>query len=312
MKVQFTKMQGASNDFILVNELESEIIPREQKQAFAVFACNRRTGIGADEVIFIQSSENSDVKAVFFNPDGTQAEMDGNGIRCVGKFLHDNGVIDRTSLNVETQAGIKTLNLTLYNEKVEQVRVDMGVPQLTRHEIDLEGRPKDTFIGQDIEIDGKKVRITCVGTGNPHAIVFVQDIDNEDVLNVGRKIRRMSTIFHKGVNVHFVQIVRGNEFRIRTYERGVENETLASGTGACACAVAAVLNNLGDPERRFTFISAGGELNVELKLKGGTVVRMFLVGPTVEVYKGELEYDHTELFQKAAFAFIGRKQPGRQ
>lgn len=306
MKVPFTKMHGASNDFILVDELEQEVVPTDKKADFAQFASDRRCGVGSEGVIFIEKSDNVDAKFLFYNPDGTTAEMDGNGIRCFGKYLYDNGRIDKTTINVETQAGVKSLVLTLFNEKVEQVRVDMGFPQLTRLEIGIAGKPTDTFIGQDLAVDGATYKVTCVGTGNPHAILFVEDINKIDVTGLGRKIRNMKGIFPKGVNVHFVQKEGGNEFKIRSYERGVEGETLACGTGACAAAVAAVLTSQAEVDRTFVFYARGGELNIKLGSEGGKVGRMILIGPAVEVFKGEMEYEPSERFQKAANAFIRR------
>ena len=304
MKVPFTKMHGASNDFIIVDELEQEVVPKDKKPDFAVFASDRRCGIGSEGVIFVEKSDNVDAKFVFYNPDGTVAEMDGNGIRCFAKYLYDNGHVDRTNISVETAAGVKLIVLTLFNDKVEVVRVDMGSPQLTRSEIGIAGRPDDTFIGQELAVLGSQHKVTCVGTGNPHAIIFVEDVERVDVIGLGRAIRNMKKVFSKGVNVHFVEKVEGSEFKIRSYERGVEDETLACGTGACAAAVAAVLEGLSGTERTFVFHARGGDLNVKLETVQGKVGRMLLTGPAVEVFSGSMDYEPSERFQKAANIYI--------
>ncbi|MFH0861418.1 MAG: diaminopimelate epimerase [Candidatus Altiarchaeota archaeon] len=306
MKVPFTKMQGVSNDFILVDELEQEIVPSDKKPGFAVFAADRHTGIGSEGVIFVQKSDNVDAKFVFYNPDGTVAEMDGNGIRCFAKYLYDNGHVDRTNISVETAAGVKSLVLTLFNDKVEMVRVDMGSPQLSREQIGIAGKPGDTYIGVELTVLGQTYKVTCVGTGNPHAVLFVEDVEKVDVLRIGKAIMNMKKEFTRGINVHFVEKAGGSEYKIRSYERGVENETLACGTGACACAVAAVLNGRSDMDRTFVFHARGGDLNVKLESASGKVGRMLLTGPAVEVFKGEMEYEPSEKFQKAANTFISR------
>jgi len=304
MKVSFVKMHGASNDFILVDEWDSEVVPNDKKSDFVISFCDRRVGVGADGVVFVHKSRTSDAKFIIYNPDGSQAEMDGNGIRCFGKYLSDNGIVDKTDISVETPAGVKYLRLTLFNDKVEQVRVDMGVPQLTRAEIGISGNGKDMFVDETVKVGGLTWKLTAVGTGNPHAVIFVEDVMKADVVGIGKSIRNMESLFKNGINVHFVQNMGKNEFRIRSYERGVEGETLACGTGVCASAVAAVLNRMADPGKTFIFYAIGGELHVELTMEGNRFERIFLIGPAVEVYRGELEYDPSEKFQAAAYTYV--------
>jgi len=306
MKVHFIKMHGSSNDFVMVDEWKNVIIPEDKKADFSVRVSERHTGIGSDGVIFVQKSEKADAKFIFYNPDGTIAEMCGNGIRCFAKYIYDTGHVAKTNLNVETLAGIKNLKLTLFNDKVEQVRVDMGSPQLMRGEIGITGDALDTFIDQKVDVDGIAYSITAVGTGNPHAVLFVDDVNRVDVVGIGQKIRNMHEIFPKGVNVHFVQDLGRNEFRIRSYERGVENETLACGTGVCASAVAAVIRKKLDPRKMLRFFTLGGELNVEFEVEEGKITKVFLIGPVVEAFRGDIEYDPSEKFQKAAYSFIER------
>ena len=304
MKVPFVKMHGASNDFIVVDEWKSEAVPEAEKRDFVVKVSGRHTGVGSDGVIFVHKSERADAKFVFYNPDGSLAEMCGNGIRCFAKYVYESQYVTKTDVRVETLAGLKRLFLTLADDKVDHVRVDMGGPQLLRGEIGILGNPKETFVRREVSVDGSSYVLTCVGIGNPHAILFVEDLDKQDIVSLGRKIRNMKELFPRGINVHFVRNEGKNRFRIRSYERGVEDETLACGTGVCASAVAAVLNELADPRRVIRFYTRGGELNVELGMEENRIVKVFLVGPAVEVFRGEIEFDQTEKFQQAAYSFL--------
>ena len=292
MKIPFTKMQGTGNDFILVDEWSETIVPDERKPAFVSFASKRHTGVGSDGVIFIQKSDEQDARFVFFNPDGSRAEMCGNGIRCFAKLLHERGYVSETNVSVETAAGVKNLKLTLYNDNVEQVRVDMGAPQVLRGQAQVSGDPEDTFVDQEVVVDGESYRVTSVGVGNPHAVLFVDDVGSVDLDIVGARIRNYTRVFPNGVNVHFVEEKDRNEFRVRTFERGVEGETLACGTGICAAAVAAALNEKADPRKALRFHALGGSLSVEFELgEDGGITKIFLVGPAVEVFSGVLEYN---------------------
>ena len=291
MRVSFTKMHGTGNDFVLIDEWEGVVVPNDKKPDFVAYVSDRHKGVGSDGVIFIQKSETEDAKFVFYNPDGSVAEMCGNGTRCFAKYLYEKGYVSETSISIETLASVRVLKLNLYNDIVEQVRVDMGAPQVKRGEAQVAGNPEDFFVDQEIVVEGNSYRITSVGMGNPHAILFVDDVDSIDVYGVGKKIRSYVKVFPNGVNVHFVKEEGRNEFRIRTYERGVEDETLACGTGICAAGVAAVLNGKTDPKKPVKFITRGGILSVEFELEGDDITNVYLIGPAVEVFKGELRYN---------------------
>jgi diaminopimelate epimerase len=185
----------------------------------------------------------------------------------------------------------------------------MGSPMLTRGEIGIVGNSNETFINQEVDVEGVKNTVTCVGFGNPHAIIFVDEVQKADVVGLGSKIRNLFSVFPKGINVHFLQHLEGQEYRIRSYERGVENETLSCGTGVCAAAVVAFLNNKTEPRRTFKFYALGGEMSTELKVEGDNIMRTYLIGPAVEVFNGEFEYEPSERFQKAAYRFIHRVIP---
>jgi diaminopimelate epimerase len=217
--------------------------------------------------------------------------MCGNGIRCFAKYIYERGYVPKTEFSAETLAGVKNLKLTLFNDVVEQVRVDMGAPQVKRGEAQVSGNPEDSFIDQDVAVDGTAYKVTSVGMGNPHAVLFVGDVETLDVGKLGRKIRNLKKLFPHGVNVHFVKEEGKNEFRIRTYERGVEAETLACGTGICASAVAAVLSGKADSKKAVSFHAVGGDLSVEFEVEGKEIKAVYLVGPAVEVFRGELDYN---------------------
>lgn len=287
MKISFVKMQGTGNDFILIDEFRKVLVPEAKKPAFVRKISDRHFGIGSDGVIFIQKSKKADAKFNFFNPDGSKAEMCGNGIRCLAKYLYEHNLVKKREIEVETLAGIIVLKLTTVNGRIKSVRVDMGSPRLKRKDIPVRGKPNSSVINKPLTIDGKKFKITAVGMGNPHAVLFVNNVGKVDVVNLGRKIRHHK-LFPRGTNVHFVQKLGINKFKIRTYERGVESETLACGTGICASAVAGALNKKANPERPVTVVARGGALKVELATKKGEITKVFLIGPAEEIFSGEI------------------------
>ncbi len=289
MKIPFTKMQATGNDFILIDEFKKKRIPEEKKSGFVSKISDRHFGIGSDGVIFIQKSAGSDVKFSFYNPDGSAAEMCGNGIRCCAKYVYENGISKRKRINIETLSGLIVTELLVENGRVESVRVDMGTPRLARGEIPASGNPTERFIDEEVEVDGNFYRITAVGMGNPHAVIFTENLRDINVREIGGAIRHHTGLFPRGVNVHFVQKIGDNEFRIRTYERGVEDETLACGTGICACAVAATVNKLADKKKPIKFHAPGGCLKTEFKIKKEGIEGIFLTGPAEEVFTGEIE-----------------------
>jgi diaminopimelate epimerase len=275
MLVDFVKVHGAGNDFILVDEWDGVVVPDSRKKVFVSKCCDRHFGIGADGVIFVQKSKAQDAGFVFYNPDGSRAEMCGNGIRCFAKYVYEKGLVRKPVITVDTLAGAKTIKLKIKNGVVDSVTVDMGVSSVK-------------FIDKEILVGKKKFRLTSVDMGNPHAVIFVNDVSAVDVRGIGRLIRNEKKLFPKGVNVHFVEKVKENEFRIRAYERGVEDETLACGTGICASAVAAATNNLADSNKPVLFHALGGDVSVEFK-SVGKGLRVFMSGGAALVFKGSVE-----------------------
>lgn len=289
MIVHFIKMQAVGNDFILIDELKNRIVSDTERSRFVAKICDRHFGVGSDGVIFVRPSNRCDVKFVFYNPDGSEAEMCGNGMRCFIKYVYERGISRKSRIRVETRAGIIEAEPILKGSIVKEVRLDMGRPSVKRRDIPVMGPQDDSFVNQKVEIEGKVYWITAVGMGNPHAVIFVDDVDSLDVMAEGKKIREKNLIFPNGVNVNFVQKINYNEFKIRTYERGVESETLACGTGICASAVAAFLNNLAEPDEVIVFHARGGTLHVELVLEADYVTKVFLLGPVEEVFSGEVK-----------------------
>jgi diaminopimelate epimerase len=290
MKIPFRKMQATGNDFILFDEYRKILIPEEDKPGFVSKVSDRHLGIGSDGVIFLQKSRVCDVKFTFYNPDGGKAEMCGNGIRCCAKYVYEQGISRKKSIRLETFAGIVVADLILEDGKVREVRVDMGAPRLERGEIPVSGNPGERFIDQRAEVDGNVYRITAIGMGNPHAIILSENLEDVNVREIGGDIRFHTELFPNGVNVHFIQKIGDNEFRIRSYERGVEDETLACGTGICASAVAAVLNGIADKNKSIKFHAPGGLLKVEFEINDGGIRRILLTGPAEEVFSGEIVY----------------------
>ena len=285
MRLSFVKLHGAGNDFVLVDEFGAEIVSDEKKPSFIRKISARRFGVGGDGVIFVQSSDKAHARFVFYNPDGSRAEMCGNGIRCFGKYVYESGIAKNNPLRVETDVGVIMLKLDEVGGEVKGARVDMGKPVLEREKIPAVGEAGTRFVDEEIILGDETVRVTAVGMGNPHAVLFVEDVELIDVLGLGSKIRNKIDVFPKGVNVHFIQSVGVNEFKIRSYERGVEDETLACGTGICACAMGVVLNNKADDKKKIIFHARGGILSVEL-IDG----RLYLNGPAAEVFRGSLSY----------------------
>lgn len=275
MKVPFVKMHGAGNDFIVIDEFSGLLVPERDKPAFVAKYCRRHYGVGADGVIFVQKSQSADARFVFYNPDGSRAEMCGNGIRCFAKYVYDRGLVKKQNMSVDTTTGVKNVEVFLTDGRVSSARVDMGVPGIE-------------FSAKDVEVSGLINRITSISMGNPHAVVFVDDVDEVDVVAVGRRLRNYNELFPRGTNVHFVQKTKDNDFRIRTYERGVEDETLACGTGICASAVAAVLNDLADGSKPLVFHARGGKLVIDLKNDFANTKRVYMTGPAEEVFSGEV------------------------
>ncbi len=275
--MKFVKMHGAGNDYVYIDGFQESI---SDPAALAVEVSNRNFGIGSDGLILILPSSLADVKMRMFNSDGSEAEMCGNGVRCVAKYAYDHGLVAKEVVTVETGAGILTLQL--YPDaagRIEKVRVNMGLPRLTRGEIPLTGEPTAQVVNAPLTILDQTFAITCVSMGNPHCVIFVDDVANFPVAKYGPLIEH-HPLFPRRTNVEFVEIHSREEVRQRTWERGA-GETLACGTGASAVIVAGVLT--GRTERKIRNLLAGGELELEWSEAGP----VFMTGPAVEVFAGE-------------------------
>ena len=276
--IKFTKMQGLGNDYVYMDAIHQKI---ENESSLAQFVSNRHFGIGSDGLILICKSDIADFKMRMFNSDGSEAEMCGNGIRCVGKFVYDKGLTDKTTVTIETLAGIKTLELNTKDGKVETVKVDMGEPILTPKEIPVisDEEPVKNLM---LEAEGRKFKFTCVSMGNPHAITEVEDTEKFDVEKYG-KVLEIDKAFPNKTNVEFIQFVDKNHVKMRVWERGA-GETLACGTGACATAVACYLN--GKTDRNVEVELLGGKLYIEWNEENNHI---YMTGPAVTVFEGMLE-----------------------
>jgi diaminopimelate epimerase len=275
--IKFTKMHGLGNDYVYIDAINQKI---ENESSLAKFVSNRHFGIGSDGLILICKSDSADFKMRMFNSDGSEAEMCGNGIRCVGKFVYDKGLTDKTIVKIETLAGIKTLVLNTKDGKVETARVDMGEPILEAEKIPVISKEQPVK-NLELEAENKKFKFTCVSMGNPHAITIVENTKEFDVEKYG-KILEVDKAFPKKANIEFAQIIDKENIKMRVWERGA-GETLACGTGACATAVACNLNGLTD--RKVNIELLGGTLNIEWNEKDNHV---YMTGPAVTVFDGEL------------------------
>jgi len=275
--IKFTKMHGLGNDYVYIDAINQKI---ENESSLAKFVSNRHFGIGSDGLILICKSEIADFKMRMFNSDGSEAEMCGNGIRCVGKFVYDKGLTNKTTVKIETLAGIKTLILNTKDEKVETARVDMGEPILEAEKIPVISTEKPVK-NLELEAENKKFKFTCVSMGNPHAITIVENTKEFDVEKYG-KVLEIDKAFPKKANIEFAQIIDRQNINMRVWERGA-GETLACGTGACATAVACNLNGLTD--RKVNIELLGGTLNIEWN---ETDNHVYMTGPAVTVFDGEL------------------------
>lgn len=275
--IKFTKMHGLGNDYVYIDAINQKI---ENESSLAKFVSNRHFGIGSDGLILICKSKVADFKMRMFNSDGSEAEMCGNGIRCVGKFVYDKGLTNKTTVKIETLAGIKTLILNTKDEKVETARVDMGEPILEAEKIPVIST-EEPVKNLELEAENKKFKFTCVSMGNPHAITIVEDTKEFDVEKYG-KVLEIDKAFPKKANIEFAQIIDRQNINMRVWERGA-GETLACGTGACATAVACNLNGL--TARKVNIELLGGTLNIEWN---ETDNHVYMTGPAVTVFDGEL------------------------
>ena len=276
--MKFTKMHGCGNDYVYVNLFEEQI---GDPAKVSIAVSDRHFGIGSDGLITIGASEIADFRMRIYNADGSEAEMCGNGIRCVAKYVYDHKLTDKTEITVETGAGVKTLQLTVEDDKVTLVRVDMGEPILTPDEIPVVA-DGDRVVDESIVVDDKEWRMTCVSMGNPHAVVFVDDVAHFELEKYGPLFEN-HVRFPKRTNTEFVQMVSRNEAIMRVWERG-SAETWACGTGTCATVMACILNGLTDNEVLVHL--RGGDLRIAYDAKSNHI---FMTGPATEVFEGEIQ-----------------------
>lgn len=278
MIMKFTKMHGCGNDYVYVNLFEEKV---EDPAAVAITVSDRHFGIGSDGLITIGPSEIADFRMRIYNADGSEAEMCGNGIRCVAKYVYDHKLTDKTEIAVESGAGIKYLSLTVEEDKVVLVRVDMGEPILEAAQIPVVS-DMNPVVGETIEVGGKEWKMTCVSMGNPHAVIFVDDVEHFPLEEYGPLFENHEK-FPKRTNTEFVQMISRNEASMRVWERG-SAETWACGTGTCATVMACILN--GFSEDTVLVHLRGGDLTIEYDRKSNHV---FMTGPATEVFSGEIE-----------------------
>lgn len=278
--MKFTKMQGLGNDYVYVNCFEETV---EYPQETARYISDRHFGIGSDGLILIAPSKQADFEMIMYNADGSRGEMCGNGIRCVAKYVYDHKLTDQTQIRVETLGGIKHLEITVENGKASLIRVNMGSPQLDVQKVPVMYKtPLPQIINQPILAGSREYHMTCISMGNPHCVVFVDDVDGLDLEKIGPEFEHHS-YFPNRVNTEFVKILDDNTIKMRVWERG-SGETLACGTGACAAAVASILN--GYTQDTVTVKLLGGELKIEWEKEADLV---YMTGPAVNVYEGEIQ-----------------------
>ena len=275
--MKFSKMQGIGNDYVYVNCFEETITDRS---ALSIRVSDRHFGIGSDGLICICPSDVADFKMRMYNADGSYSPMCGNGIRCVGKYVYDHGMTDKTKITVESGGAIKTLWLNVENGKVRSVRVNMGSPELSPEKIPA-ALPGEQIVLVPAEIGGRLWPITCVSVGNPHCVVFVDDVDALDLEKLGPQFEN-SPLFPQRINTEFVQVVNPETLKMRVWERG-SGETLACGTGSCASLIAAVL--AGKSAEKAHLLLRGGELLIEWDRTDNVI---YMTGPAELVFDGEL------------------------
>ena len=276
--MKFTKMQGIGNDYVYVNCFTEQV---ENPSEVAIKVSDRHFGIGSDGLILIKPSEKADFEMEMYNADGSQGAMCGNGIRCVAKYVYDYGLTDKTSIAVDTKSGVKFLELTVEEGRVKKVKVNMGAPVLAAEEIPMIYK-KEQVISQPLNVKQEVYEVTAVSMGNPHAIVYVEDVKNLKIEEIGPYFEKHPA-FPESVNTEFVRVIDRNTVEMRVWERG-SGETLACGTGACAVAVACVLN--GYTEDHVTVRLLGGDLSIFWDRQKNLV---YMTGPAAVVFDGEIQ-----------------------
>ena len=283
--MKFTKMQGIGNDYVYVNCFEETV---KDPSAVARYVSDRHFGIGSDGLILIKPSDIADCEMDMYNLDGSQGAMCGNGIRCVAKYVYDYGIVKKENISVSTKSGIKYLDLTVRNGKVALVRVNMGSPILTASQIPVVSSTEE-MINAPLKVNGETYYITAVSMGNPHAIVYMTDVDHLDIGEIGPYFENHMA-FPDRVNTEFVEVLDDHTLKMRVWERG-SGETLACGTGACAVAVASILNGHVDGEKPVTVKLLGGDLEIFWDRQENLV---YMTGPATTVFDGEIDLSFLE------------------
>lgn len=279
LKMEFSKWQGIGNDFVMADCISHpEYISCVGKTQDI---CDRHYGIGADGILLVLPSDKADIRMRIINADGSEAEMCGNGIRCFARYVYEHGYVQEDRFTVETGAGILVPEIIKENDLISMVRVDMGEPVLEGDRIPVAGYGKSRIINEDIRVEGQDFKMTCVSMGNPHCVIFVEDVENFPIFQLGHSFE-IHEKFPRKINTEFVQVIDRRHLRMRVWERGAA-VTLACGTGSCATLTAAVLNNLTD--RKAEIELDGGRLVVEWAMDN----HLYMTGPAVQVFAGEYE-----------------------
>ena len=277
-------MHGIGNDFIMINNIKYKL-PEAKLSLLARKLCDRHFSIGADGIILIDESKTQDFRMRIINSDGSEAEMCGNGMRCFAKYLYENKLIEKLEFKVETLGGTIIPKILLKDKKVEKVIVDMGIPRLKRFEIPMVGNSDEMVISEMHEFNSKEYELTCVNMGNPHCVIYVDNVDDIDI-NLGKNIEHSTNLFPKKVNVEFVQVLGIKHQKIRVWERGA-GVTLACGTGACASVVSSVLNKKFKKGEEVLVNLPGGDLTI----KWAEDDHVYLQGPAEIAFEGKIEID---------------------
>lgn len=285
LKIQFSKMHGLGNDYIVIDETKEEIIPESKKNEVSAELCRRGFSIGADGVIFVcpSTSDETDIRFRIFNSDGSEAEMCGNGIRCFAKYVYDRGIIKKEKINVETLGGVKIVDMQVKNGRVASSKVDMGKATFKASEVPMISENEE-FLDEKLNVEGTSYRMTAVSVGNPHAVIFTDDIDAVPLNEVGPAIETHEA-FPQKTNVHFVKILSKNEINMTTWERGA-GFTYACGTGATSCVLSGF--KLGKLDNNVLVHLPGGDLRIEVYGEDGTL-GAFMEGDAVLVFDGVIE-----------------------
>ena len=283
--MKFTKMQGIGNDYVYVDCFQETV---NNPSAVAKFVSDRHFGIGSDGLILVKPSDVADCEMDMYNLDGSQGAMCGNGIRCVAKFAYDKGIVNKKNISVATKSGIKYLDLTVKNGKVSSVKVNMGSPILNAKTIPVVS-PREQVINEPLDVNGETYHITAVSMGNPHAIVYMDDVDGLDIAKIGPLFENHIN-FPDRINTEFVKVIDRHTLQMLVWERG-SGETLACGTGACAVAVASTLNGLVDEDVPITVKLLGGDLEILWNRQENLV---YMTGPATTVFEGEIDLSFLE------------------